>query len=123
MRRNVIETPSPSGSVITVTCGANAAQCTVLCEFEESSETTGSAVIDRLVLNKDDMTFFNAGENYALRITNISGDTPIEWTSLDDSIATVDENGYVTAVGPGTTRVIASVDGLTAECWVRCRFG
>ena len=118
----IVTAVAPGSAVITVTCGANAAQCTVICEFEDVSETTDTSTIDHLALNKDDMTFFNPGENYALRVTNVPGDTEISWKSLDETIATVDENGYVTAVGPGTTRVIATVDGLSAECWVRCRF-
>ena len=118
----IVTAVAPGSAVITVTCGAKAAQCTVLCEFEDVSDTADTSTIDHLVLNKDDMTFFNAGETYALRITNVPGEAEIEWKTLDETIATVDENGYVTAVGPGTTRIIATVDGLTAECWVRCRF-
>ena len=68
------------------------------------------------------MTFFAAGENYVLSVTNVPAGTTVEWRSLDESIATVDANGHVKAVGPGTTRVIATVGNLSAECWVRCRF-
>ena len=78
--------------------------------------------MDHLSLNKDDMTFFNPGENYVLTVTNVPAGTFVEWKTMDESIATVDENGQVVAVGPGTTRVLAIVDDLQAECWVRCRF-
>ena len=57
-----------------------------------------------------------------LSVTNVPAGTPVEWKSLDESICTVDAGGHVTAVGPGTTRVIATVGNLSAECWVRCRF-
>lgn len=44
----------------------------------------------------------------------------ITWSSEDSSIASVDENGIVTGVQAGTTRVIAeSVNGLTAQCNVK----
>ena len=44
----------------------------------------------------------------------------VTWTSTDESIATVDANGKVTAVAPGTATIIAySADGgITATCVV-----
>ncbi|MBQ7801722.1 MAG: S-layer homology domain-containing protein [Oscillospiraceae bacterium] len=43
---------------------------------------------------------------------NISG-TNITWTSLDESIATVDQNGKITGVAVGNTYVTCTVDGVT----------
>lgn len=45
-------------------------------------------------------------------------DVSLFWYSEDESIATVDENGYVTAVSPGQTKIIAYVNttGESAEC-------
>ena len=41
----------------------------------------------------------------------------ITWTTTDDSVATVSENGYVTAVGTGVATITAtSANGLTASC-------
>lgn len=37
---------------------------------------------------------------------------------MDESIATVDENGYVKGVAPGETTVVAEIDGKTAVCTV-----
>ena len=114
---------SPGTVVITVTCGSQTAECTVYCEFEGNPEDTQPAVtVDHLELNKDDMTFFNPGENYVLAVTNVPTGSPVTWRSLDEEIATVDENGHVYAVGNGTTKVIATLNGVSAECWVRCRF-
>lgn len=42
----------------------------------------------------------------------------VEWASMDESIATVDENGYVKGVAPGETTVVAEIDGKTAVCTV-----
>ena len=118
----IVTAVSSGSAVITVTCGAKAAQCTVLCDFEDASDQTDPVKVDHLALNKDDMTFFSAGESYVLTVTNVPAGTRVEWKSMDEAVATVDENGHVEAVGGGTTRVIAVVDGLQAECWVRCRF-
>ena len=40
------------------------------------------------------------------------------WESLDPAIATVDETGIVTAVGPGTTEARATLDGVSDEAEV-----
>ena len=40
------------------------------------------------------------------------------YTSSDESVATVDEEGAVTAVADGTATVTVDVDGVTAECEV-----
>ena len=44
--------------------------------------------------------------------------TAIEWTSSDESIATVSEQGVVTGVGEGTTFIAAQIDGKVAVCEV-----
>ena len=43
------------------------------------------------------------------------------WTSSDESVATVDENGKVTAVENGTAIITATVGELSAECEVTVR--
>ena len=40
------------------------------------------------------------------------------WTSSDPSVATVDANGLVTAVSPGTATITATADGVSATCTV-----
>ena len=44
--------------------------------------------------------------------------TAIEWTSSDESVATVSEQGVVTGVGEGTTFIAAQIDGKVAVCEV-----
>lgn len=54
--------------------------------------------------------------------TPVSAAEPITWESMDDSVATVDENGVVTAVGRGKTVVKAkTADGLSSSCSVEVR--
>ena len=53
-------------AVITAQCGEQTAQCLVTCDFAYVG--TGAAEGDpaELALNKDDLTFMNAGEQYTL---------------------------------------------------------
>lgn len=48
--------------------------------------------------------------------TNADGD--VLWVSLDEEIATVDENGIVTALNLGTVTILALFNGVQAECKV-----
>jgi hypothetical protein len=49
------------------------------------------------------------------------GGNPIIWESENEAVATVDQNGEVTAVGMGTTRIRASVEARTRTLRVSCR--
>lgn len=42
----------------------------------------------------------------------------VSWTSIDEQVATVDENGVVTAVGVGSTSINATADGVSGTCIV-----
>ena len=48
-------------------------------------------------------------------------DKKITWTSSDSNVATVDENGMITAIGNGSTEIKAMVDGITATCKVNVK--
>ncbi|MGN0808035.1 MAG: beta strand repeat-containing protein [Candidatus Coproplasma sp.] len=50
------------------------------------------------------------GETITLSATGI-GDATVTWSSLNESVATVNENGVVTPVSTGTATIIATADG------------
>ena len=65
------------------------------------------------------------GENYAEQIVNVLPDNyehkEVVWTSADNSIASVDSEGMITAVKPGITTIKYSLgydSSITAECKV-----
>lgn len=98
---------------------------------EEEEEDDLSAEEDETAPEEDDdyeltfettsLTLTKAGEiSRILYDTNIENLSEIVWTSSDESVVTVDENGYVTAVGSGEAIVSASREGLSAECTVTC---
>lgn len=76
-----------------------------------------------LTLNKSDFTLFKVGDSYQLRYTmEPDCDCIPEFSSSDPAVATVSEDGTVTAVAPGTVTITLEYGGLTAKCTVRCKF-
>ena len=73
-----------------------------------------------LSLNRADFTLFTAGSTFQLKASPAGG--TLTWTSSDESVATVSDNGTVTAVAVGTATITAkdASTGLTATCIVRC---
>lgn len=84
------------------------------------SITIGVIPITSITLNKTELEIEKGGSKRlicSLEPQNTT-DTNIKWESQDDSIATVDANGRVLAVGAGTTVVTAKAGSFTAECSV-----
>ena len=100
------------------------AQCVVTVDIPETTEpsTESTSVEGGLKLKVDDITFFEAKESTVLIVENVPAGTTVTWSSADESIATVDAEGHVTAVGKGTTTVTATVGEQSAQCVVRCNF-
>lgn len=75
-----------------------------------------------LSLNRSDFTLFTAGSTWQLKATATPAGGTFTWSSSDESVATVSDNGTVTAVAPGTATITVtdSATGLTATCIVRC---
>lgn len=75
-------------------------------------------------LRKDDISFFTVGEKYQMPVTLTPADAhaTITWTSSDPAVATVSDNGLITAVSRGTVNITASIPGLgERKCIVRCQ--
>ena len=106
----------PGSTRIIAEIGEETLHCWIRCQF---SAVPGE---DEPALDKTDISFFGVGESYRFTLRNVPEDAEVVWSSEDYGVASVDENGRVTAVGPGTIRVTARVDGLTLSSWVRCQF-
>ncbi len=97
---------------VTATCGDQTVSCIVRCSFE---------VGEYLTMSTEDITMTSVGETATLSVQDISSSESAQlvWSSSDEMVATVNDNGVVTAVSKGTATIKANLDGVLAECVVR----
>ena len=101
--------------------------CTILCKSLDGNYTAMCNIyvkqpVTQVILNTTDITV-RQGQVFWLNATCLPENADnkiISWESRDESVCTVESDGKVTAVGAGTTSIIATnVDtGLTAYCVV-----
>lgn len=83
-------------------------------------DVTVRSEIKSVVLNQTALTL-EEGSNQSLRATINPSDTTdakdLNWVSSNTSVATITQNGEVTAVAPGTATItVTTVNGRKAEC-------
>jgi len=98
-KNGIVTAKGPGTAVITATVNSKKLTCDV---------KVLKISLNELKLNK--------GKTYGLEV--LGTDSKITWYSNKKSVATVDENGIVTAVAPGTAKIIAEVDGILVRCIV-----
>ena len=79
---------------------------------------TARALPDGLTLSTTDFTLREVGETAAIRASGGSG--TYTWYSEDDGVASVDQNGQVTAISRGTINVVVTDGSKKGVCIVRC---
>ena len=85
-----------------------------------SKYETASKLPDGLTLSTTDFTMKAAGETHTIQVSGGSGS--YIWLSEDDGVASVDQNGKVTAISRGTINVLVTDGSKKAVCIVRCSF-
>lgn len=92
-----------------------------LCNIEETRAIPKLVRASAIELSESEKTVF-VGDTFTITATVKPEDAfnrTVTWSSSDPSIATVDENGTVTAIAEGEAIITAeSADGVTAECKV-----
>ena len=90
----------------------------------DGNEVSGTGTVNhkvtRVSLDKTSLTL-TVGDEETLTATvtpDKATNKDVTWKSDNESVATVDENGVVTAVGAGTATITATADGKTAACTV-----
>ena len=92
-----------------------------LCNIEETRAIPKLVRASAIELSESEKTVF-VGDTFTITATvkpDNAWNRTVTWSSSDPSIATVDENGTVTAIAEGEAIITAeSADGVTAECKV-----
>jgi uncharacterized protein YjdB len=101
-QRGVVTALKPGSAKITATAGGTKAVCTV------------QVTHPSLKISKNKATLYRT-RTLQLTADVSNGHTPV-WKSSKTSVAVVDEDGLVTAVGHGTARITATVDGVKRYC-------
>ena len=112
---------SPSNGVSTVTANPSASPAAPTHTPQPTPEPTPEPVVNSIVLNREDFTLSNPGDTFQMVATISPAQVQVDiiWISEDPDVATIDENGLVTAVNHGSTKVSATAGGVTKECIVR----
>ncbi len=113
--KGLVTAVSPGQSIITVT--TNETGLSASCFVVVKPSSAGSITLDY-----EDVSL-NIGETVKLTATVLpeeASDKSVSWASSDPGIASVDENGTVTAVTSGKTTITATINdaGLSASCTV-----
>lgn len=120
--QGMVTAVAPGTAIITATLeNGQSAQCTVNCTWDPEAAADGEeapAEQTTVGLSANDITLDSAGDSQQLTVNGAEGD--VTWASEDTAVATVDDQGNVTAVAPGRTTVTATVGDQTFNCAVRC---
>lgn len=83
----------------------------------KKDDEPGEVVATTLELNKIE-TELELGDTDPLSVTSDIGEQTVTWTSSAPTVATVDANGTVVAIGFGTATITASTEDKSATCTV-----
>lgn len=115
VRSNILTAAKPGAYKLKVNYGG-AESGEVPLTVKEGVDPTG------IELNKTALTLVKGeGEKLTAKLQPYNAASAVTWSSVDEAVATVDEDGKVSAVGTGETVIVAKSQygGYTALCKVR----
>jgi len=90
------------------------------CSDDDDPQPVQPVTVESVSIDSDELSL-EIGETAKLNATVVPADAEnktVTWSSSDQSVATVSDDGTVTAIAPGTTDVTATAGGKTATCHV-----
>jgi len=92
-----------------------AGSCKITAKIRKAEAVCNVTVTPTVVKLETDTVSMENGETKKL-IVSVSTGHEVVWKSSKSSVASVDEDGIVTAKKPGTVMISAKADGVTAKC-------
>lgn len=89
---------------------------------DNNSTSNAPTVTADVVLNQTSISA-TIGDKTMVKVTNAYRFDKIEWSSSDESVAKVDQNGLVEAYGIGTAKIKATALNKSAECTITVGLG
>lgn len=116
-----IELDKSTGAVVGMTYTENNGEmCGLFKPWDSGKDIIPSAQLEGIALRENSL-FLNVGQVdslFAVAQPFNANLGEVTWHSEDESIATVNQYGIVTATGKGTTIITATCNGFTTECQV-----
>ena len=102
-------------------------KCIVRCNLPESAapvitpdNTENNTGNTDIIISHDDVTIA-FGESFLVRLVQDNARVQgVSWTTSNESVCTVEQNGTVVGRGTGTATVTGTYNGMTYRCIVRC---
>ena len=92
---------------------------TLMEDLKAETKVTVTTKVDAVTLSQNE-GILNVGKSVTLTATvtpeEIAADTTVTWSSSDETVATVDESGKVTAVATGNATITATAGEESATC-------
>lgn len=110
MKKSLIISMMLSAMLLTACGGAGGETTNSNSASNNPSESSSAGSTYQVTLNETQVTLAIEGTAQLTATTNVAGAT-IAWSSSNESVATVDQTGKVTAVAEGTAVITASLSG------------
>ena len=107
-------------AIITAHVGGVTGLCTVYVNEEDVGQPDYPGAVESVTLNTYTLTIEPGGTRTLIATVypDDASDKTVTWSSSDETVATVDNDGTVTAHGEGTATITAYAGGKKAECEV-----
>lgn len=118
-----VATVDANGVVTAVAPGTATITASAAGKDSDGCVITVTCKLESIKLDKEKMTLEAGKTSDALAVIKNPNDATVDvddatWKSLNEEVATVDENGVVKAIAPGKAVIQVNLNGETAECEV-----
>ena len=112
--------PSGSGSDTSLPGGAGSASSSAP-GASQPGQSGGQESQGQMTLNRTDFSLFTPGATFRLKAADVPQGAQVTWSSSDEAVASVGEDGTVTYVSAGSATITAAAGDVRVTCKVYCK--